>query len=505
MSVIQVNAIVSVSGTETSVTVGDITYEAEQGCQSLSEAVGAGAKSILIDGVTCTGVAINGVTVIGVNGAMIAEGSVINASGTNVVSDMAFVGNTTGGIYLSSGSLNISGGSFLNNRAGNGGAIYNHRGTMTVTDVYFSGNSVGNAGGAIRNEWRMTIGGATFVGNIGNQGAAIYNGGTITIVDKLTLGASQTIRSEGTIYIKADSFISPSAEGVQCALVVDGVSSSWREDRGSAQWITDDGYELVTAYAGDLYVTDADADHIVANTTIVSVGGTAAVAAVGDTLYYGPQSESFGLGRKNTALVDFYYTGRAAVNYSGADRTIVGSGDSGIRDSHSSGQGGALFFYKYADVNYRIEGLKFIDNSSTRGGAVVLEGGTLAVVDCVFSGNTCNGLGGAIYRDDGILTVSGSTFTGNTSSENGGAVMHDNAVQGVTISNSLFTGNRSASTGGALHSRGGMVSGSTFRNNLGSGGASIWQPVPLKSAIPFSPATPPPAAAAAPSPLAAER
>ena len=441
MSEIQVNAIVSASGTETSVTVGDITYTAENGYTSLEDAVASSDQPqiIVVDAVPYTGTGENslvlrGATIIGVNGAA-AVGNALpietrtaadvitgmtfadntdtsvlnlyvdtdidnslfngnvrglymeNSSAVANLRDTDFTANSNGGIYVSGGTATVTGGNFLNNRAGNGGAIYNHRGTVTVTDVYFSGNSVGNAGGAIRNEWRMTIGGATFVGNIGNQGAAIYNGGTLTIVDKLTLGASQTIRSEGTIYIKADSFLSPSAEGIQFAPVIDGVSSAWREDRGAAQWITDDGYTLLTVTNGDLYVTDADADHIVDNTTIVSVGGTAAVAAVGDTLYYGPQSASFGLGRKNTALVDFYSTSRTTVNYS-ADRTIVGSGDSGVRDSHQSGHGGALYFYKYTDVNYRIEGLNLINNTSTRGGAVMLGGGTLAVVDCVFSGNT---------------------------------------------------------------------------------------------------------------------
>ena len=260
MSEIQVNAIVSASGTEKSVTVGDITYTAENGYTSLEDAVASSDQPqiIVVDAVPYTGTGENslvlrGATIIGVNGAaavgnarpietrtaadVITGMTFADNTGTSALNiyvdtdidnslfngnvrglymdnssavanlrDTDFTANTNGGIYVATGTMSVTGGNFLNNRAGNGGAIYNHRGNVTVTDVYFSGNSVGNAGGAIRNDGRMTIGGATFVGNIGNQGAAIYNGGTLTIVDKLTLGASQTIRSEGTVYVKAVTF-----------------------------------------------------------------------------------------------------------------------------------------------------------------------------------------------------------------------------------------------------------------------------------------------------------
>jgi predicted outer membrane repeat protein len=121
------------------------------------------------------------------------------------------------------------------------------------------------------------------------------------------------------------------------------------------------------------------------------------------------------------------------------------------------------------------------------------QGGTVAIADSTFTGNSGGEFGGAIDNADGgpsndggygdgqgTLTVSDSTFSGNTAGEQGGAI--DSGDEGgrgsVTVSDSTFSGN-AAGNGGAIesgHNMGGgsvTVSGSTFSANTASidGGA----------------------------------
>jgi hypothetical protein len=91
------------------------------------------------------------------------------------------------------------------------------------------------------------------------------------------------------------------------------------------------------------------------------------------------------------------------------------------------------------------------DDTTSGGGAIFRDGGSLTVIDCSFSGNQAPSLhqdvaGGAIYGAGGGDTlIVGSTFTGNEAS-NGGAVGSLNG--GLTVVNSLFTGNAATGSGG---------------------------------------------------------
>ncbi len=79
------------------------------------------------------------------------------------------------------------------------------------------------------------------------------------------------------------------------------------------------------------------------------------------------------------------------------------------------------------------------------GGAILLDGGSLSVVDCTFSENQCASNGGYVTGGaiggygEGTIVIVGSTFTGNSGS-NGGAVGTES--KDVTIVNSTFSGNR---------------------------------------------------------------
>jgi Bacterial Ig-like domain (group 3) len=114
--------------------------------------------------------------------------------------------------------------------------------------------------------------------------------------------------------------------------------------------------------------------------------------------------------------------------------------------------------------------------SSSFGGAILLEGGTLTVTDCAFSGNAATSGGGAIVTEAGTtLTVSGSTFAGNTGGTAGGAIFNSN---NLVVTNSTFSGNHvslSNGGGGAIGFGGAgtaTVTNNTFSGNYASGTGS---------------------------------
>ena len=159
--IIQVYAIVSESGQQLSVTVGDITYRAEHGFSSFYKAEAALAadaeavnKHIVVDGVSIEpdpAVAIHGCTVTGVNAAQI--GSVettseygvmrINDSGT-VLNGMTFSGNI--------GKPAVS-------RIGSGVIA-------SINNCLFAGNYSPRSVGVIRSYGKnVSFNGSTFSGN----------------------------------------------------------------------------------------------------------------------------------------------------------------------------------------------------------------------------------------------------------------------------------------------------------------------------------------------------
>jgi hypothetical protein len=108
------------------------------------------------------------------------------------------------------------------------------------------------------------------------------------------------------------------------------------------------------------------------------------------------------------------------------------------------------------------------------GGGVHNSSGTLTVTNSTFSGNSANylfgvGSGGGIFTEgyDGnaTLTVTNSTFSGNYARLVGGGICND--VFGsatLTVSNSTFSGNSAESGGSGIFNGGAMTIGSTILN-----------------------------------------
>ena len=113
------------------------------------------------------------------------------------------------------------------------------------------------------------------------------------------------------------------------------------------------------------------------------------------------------------------------------------------------------------------------DNTETPeyGGAIYIAADASVTVDGNFSGNTAAISGGAIYSAN-ALTLSGGTFTGNTAGTSGGAIYSENSQ--LTITGGTFSGNTAGSYGGAVHAENSTasISGATFDNSQGANSAA---------------------------------
>ena len=164
--------------------------------------------------------------------------------------------------------------------------------------------------------------------------------------------------------------------------------------------------------------------------------------------------------------------------------------------------GGSTGILKVDAGNFlSVVGLTLANGSSSDGyggGAIENDGGSLAIINAVFSGNTATafGGGGAVY-DNGAgsgSSIATSTFTSNTS-EYGGAYYVESGSAGASFSHSLFNANTAFNAsdpngpygeGGAIDTYGNVsVDSSTFTGNVagsvtasgleGDGGAiAIW-------------------------------
>lgn len=143
-------------------------------------------------------------------------------------------------------------------------------------------------------------------------------------------------------------------------------------------------------------------------------------------------------------------------------------------------QGGALVFH---DCAVRLESLVFSSNGGGRGaGAIMLDGGTMAVEACTFKENRA-AYGGAIWNNLGQLTITRSTFQGNradTLQDEGGygGAIYNNPESTTFVNSSTFYANYSGGYGGVLYNnRRGTVrfSSSTLSNNsTGVSGGAIY-------------------------------
>jgi predicted outer membrane repeat protein len=112
-------------------------------------------------------------------------------------------GGANGGAVEADGPVTITDSTFTGNLGDDGGAL-NAAGPVTITRSRFENNGdatgVTEDGGAVNNSGDTTVTDSTFVGNEGENGGAVYNGGTDTVrVTNSTFSGNKGTQSGGAI------------------------------------------------------------------------------------------------------------------------------------------------------------------------------------------------------------------------------------------------------------------------------------------------------------------
>jgi hypothetical protein len=110
------------------------------------------------------------------------------------------------------------------------------------------------------------------------------------------------------------------------------------------------------------------------------------------------------------------------------------------------------------------------------GGAIYNDGGTVTLTRCTLSGNHAYsggeafaGNGGAIYNGGGILTLTQCTLSGNSASGDGGAICNDNIGGALVLTHCTVSAN-SATFGGGIFN---ALSPFTLRNSIIADNAAL--------------------------------
>lgn len=182
-----------------------------------------------------------------VNNSAVNGGGIYGSSGTLNISNCRFFNNSAsgglggGGLYNGPGSsANVNNSVFMGNTATNGGAVYNYTSSPIYANVIFTGNSTGGRGGGMYNTFTSSpkLINVTFNGNSATSGgSALYNNsGSPVFVNVLlwnnVLGNIALPGSQGNVQAGSDPFVN-SADP-------DGVDDIW--------FTPDDGLQLTSSF-----------------------------------------------------------------------------------------------------------------------------------------------------------------------------------------------------------------------------------------------------------------
>ncbi len=375
------------------------------------------------------------------------------------------------------GSIDITGGSILNNDAAlEGGGLWNGTGTMNVMGTTINGNTALGAasddggGGIFNNGGTLNVGSNTSIinnvasGTSGSGGGLFSTAGAVTI-DSTMFDGNTANRAGGAIEIVLGTVV---------------VSNSTMQNND------------VNGSAGTANPGNGGAFHITGNTGSVSFSNC-------DVMGNDAASEGGGLWNQsgiimtviNSTIDDNEAFGAAADNGGGGifnnGGTLVVTGSS-LNDniaSGTSGSGGGLFS-TVGDVT--ITNTSFEGNSANRaGGAIEIVEGTLMVEGSSLFDNDVNGTAGtANPGNGGALHVSGNTamvtfrdcdVSGNDAAREGGGLWNQtgstlNVVASMVDDNQAF-GAASDDGGGGIFNSGGTlnIDSSSISGNLASGAA----------------------------------
>lgn len=322
-----------------------------------------------------------------------------------------------GGAIAGETTLIISNSSFENNHASNsGGAVGYNSCTVNVNNSIFNNNTAINTGGALAITSadlpvNININSCTFYYNTAQYGGSIFNIGNLTVTNSTFKFNSASlygaIYDEGNTTLKNSKFYNNSCTNVGGAV----------------------GFDSGTLRASNCTFN---------GNTAGTCGG-----AVSSAYQYLPLV---------MYLIECTFNNNTGM-YGGA---VFNTGNITINDSN------------------------FDSNHATNyGGAVSCDGGNLTVNNTIFSNNTSKQTGGAIESSlTGIpspstqyLTVKNCKFLNNTST-NGGAICNYQTI--INATGNLFLNNTASSEGGAIYGTNGTIQFNSFINNSAVMGKGLY-------------------------------
>lgn len=397
-------------------------------------------------------------------------------------------------------AVNVSGAKFSQNNAASGGAIYNHpeldlagnKASMNVSGSTFALNEATDNGGAIYNGGTMTVVDGVFSGNkakgtytpnsqntyanyADGKGGAIFNSGTLTVGGTFrnnTAFHGGAVYNNGTLTVSDGSNFDGNYANVEGGAIANygnltiGDNVTFNNNRAFIQ-------------EGDLDVTSGGSEM---GAVIYSEGtGATRTVNIGDnvkfTNNYSPFGNVYFLNSNNVTIGDnVEFSGNSSEKAAGIRTSSTGAGNSTITigdnarfvNNTVTSATGAAAIRLYDDSVTIGKNAVFLDNTGTavyNGNSDITFGSNVT-----FSGNNANaaeGIGGALVNHGvAVATFDGGLFANNTATLAGGAIYNKAGATvnlNATSGDLVFTGNTANGVANDIYNLGvvNVLSGTT--------------------------------------------
>eukprot|EP00903_Cladosiphon_okamuranus_P000764 g762.t1 len=430
-------------------------------------------------------------TLISGNSAVRAGGGIEDASGAGsmvTLTNVMFMGNTTGSapgnggaVHITgAGDMSITGGVVSNNTASaEGGGLWNGTGTMTVSGVTIENNTaagasadqggggVFNAGGTVMINGGTTITGNTATGAAGSGGGILNDAGGSLTVENCTISSNTAVRAGGGI--EDNSGAGTTFEIINTMFSLNSTGSS--PGNGGAVHITG---------AGDLMISGG-----VLSENSASAEGGALWNGTGTMMVSGVTIQN------NTAAGAAADQGGGGVFNAGG--TVMINGNTMITGNTATGalgSGGGIL--NDAGGSLTVQNATISGNTAVRAGGGIEDnsgaGTTFTLTNVTLDGNTTMsspGNGGGVHiTGPGNMNITGGVVSNNTASAEGGGLWNGTGtmtIADVMIQNNTAAGAMSDQGGGGVFNAGGtvmisgstMITGNTATGAAGSGGGIL--------------------------------
>ena len=332
---------------------------------------------------------------------------------------------TGGGVYVSSGTFNMYGGSITGNKAqdaqGRGGGVYVYSGSGTF-NMYggsITGNrATGDGGGVYKSGSNSSFNmyGGSITGNTANSdGGGVYvDGGGFTMSGG-TIGGTKTGETNTATYGGGGVYAKANFE------MTGGSITGNETNRGGGVYVTGKGSFTMSASADGQNIPS-----ITGNNATENGGGVYVVGS----------SSTFEMTGGSITGNNAAYGGGVCVSKNGSFEM---SGSSCITNNKANAYGGGVHI-SYASATFTMKGGSITGNNayksdyiSTFGGGVCVGNGTFTMTDGSITGNNA-AYGGGVYTVN-EFKMSGGSITGNNAYKSD----YISTFGGVCVGSGIFT------------------------------------------------------------------